>query len=87
MTVVSLRKDGIVDGSPDPEIAETFEKYAAQARSGEIVAMAVIVVRPNGVVATEYYNPSVWLHHLKSGAATLAYRLDAENNSLAGDAK
>ena len=81
--IVSLRKDGVVDGFAEPEIIDTFERYAGQARSGEVAAVAVIIVRPNGVVVTDYYNPSVWLHHLKSGAQTLGYRLDAENQSLA----
>lgn len=83
MTVVSLRKDGVIEGSSEPEIVETFERYAEQARAGEVTAIGIIVVRPNGVVATEYFNPSVWLHHLKSGTQTLGYRLDAENQSLA----
>jgi hypothetical protein len=79
--VVSLRMDGVIDGGPEPEIIETLERYLKQARAGEVVAIGMVLVRPNGVVATDYFNPSVWLHHIKSGAATLGYRLDAENGS------
>jgi len=78
MTVVSLRRDGVVDGATEPEVIATFERYAEQAKAGEVVAVAIVAVRPNGKVSTDYFNPSVWLHHLKSGAATLAYRLDAD---------
>lgn len=86
MSVISLRLDGVVDSAgPEPEVIATLERYLEQARRGEIVSLAIVAVRPNNTVATDYFNPSVWLHHLKSGASTLVYRLDADNESRAPD--
>lgn len=80
--VVSLRADGVVPQiGPEPEVIELLERWLERAKAGEIVSVGLICVAPNGNVGTNYVNTSVWLHHLTSGAATLAYRLQAENPS------
>lgn len=81
--VVALRGSAVsAAGQPEPVIVEMLEDWLARAKAGEVVALALVGVAPNSRVATNFVNPSIWLHHLTSGAATLAYRLQAENPSL-----
>jgi len=81
--IVSLRGSAAsAAGEAEPAVVEMLEVWLARAKAGEIVAIALVGVAPNNRVATNFINPSTWLHHLTSGAATLAYRLQAENPSL-----
>lgn len=81
--VVALRGSAVgAAGQPEPDIVEMLERWLTMAKAGEVVALALVGVAPNQRVATNFVNPSVWLHHLTSGTATLSYRLQAENPSL-----
>lgn len=81
--VVALRGSAAVaQGQSEPEVVEALEDYLERAKRGEIVALCLVGVSPAGNVVTAYRNPSHWLHHMTSGAATLLYRLNAENPSL-----
>ena len=81
--VVALRgSSAVAQGEPEPDIVEMLEDYLSRAKRGEIVAIGIVGVAPNCHVVTSYRNPSHWLHQLTSGAATLSYRLQAENPAL-----
>lgn len=81
--VVALRGSAAVaQGQAEPDVVEVLEDYLERARRGELVAICLVGVNPVGNVVTSYRNPSNWMHHITSGAATLLYRLNAENPSL-----
>lgn len=74
--IVSLRPDGVVpETQGEPTVVEMLEDWLAMARRGEVTAIAIAGVKPNGRVTTSFNNPAQWYHHLVSGAATLMHRL------------
>jgi hypothetical protein len=74
--VVSLRADGVVpEVEGEPDVIVMLEEWLERARRGEVLAVAVAGVKPNGDVTTSFNNPSRWHHHLTSGAAVLLHRL------------
>ena len=76
--VVPLRKDGVVpERDGEPTVLGMLEEWTERARRGDIVAIAIAGVRPNGAVTTSFDNPDRWHHHLVSGVATLMHRLHA----------
>lgn len=59
-----------------PEVVDKLLDLLTRARKGEVVALAVAVVNPNGTVSTGWEIANgPYYHHLASGALTLAIRL------------
>jgi hypothetical protein len=80
---VRLKSGGelrVFDGSSggNPEIVDKLLELLTRARKGEVVAIAMVVVSPNGTVSTGWEIANgPYYHHLSSGALTLAGRMGA----------
>jgi hypothetical protein len=73
MRVLETRPQG------DPEVLEMLIDYLDRARRGELVALAVVSVNPDGTVATAWGGgEGAYYHYIASGAATLLYRIGAD---------
>ena len=70
-----LRVLKTADGG-NPEIVDKLLDLLMRARRGEVVAIAMVAVTPNGTVTTGWeIADGPYYHHLASGALTLAGRM------------
>jgi hypothetical protein len=73
MRVLETRPQG------DPEVLEMLIDYLDRARRGELVALAVVSVSPDGIVATGWGGGGGgYYHEIVSGAATLLHRMGSD---------
>lgn len=64
----------------DPDIVNKLLDLLTRARKGEVVAIAMVVVCPNGTVSTGWETANgPYYHHVASGALTLAGRMGNGN--------
>jgi hypothetical protein len=62
---------------PNAEAVEIMHTHTKRVESGEVVALALVLVEQDGTVATVFSNTDKY-HALVSGVATLAYRLQQD---------
>lgn len=55
----------------EPDVIAALEELLEDARAGNISAVGVVMVRPNGEIGTRTRNPGRFRHQLVAGAAYL----------------
>lgn len=76
--VISLRGDQpVIPDQPVAEVLDLLRRTLAEAERGEIVGIALGVVRPTGRIATEWVEPGGFKHQVVVAVATLSARVGA----------
>lgn len=58
------------------EVIAMLEEYIARAKAGQVLALAIVTVKPGSTIASEWTGAaSGWLHHLISGVSILKHRM------------
>ena len=70
-------------GQPNPTVVDKLEKWLAQAKRGEINAIAAAIARPNGSVSLDYYLGPTGAA-LRVAAASSMLHIDIAREILSG---
>jgi hypothetical protein len=73
---------GHIARSPDggyPEVVANLEAIVAQARRGEIQSFAILMVRPNGNISTQF-TPTIEAHKLVAGCEYMKHDMIVAQN-------
>ena len=70
-------------GSAEPVVVRALRLALAQAERGEIVAVGIVTVKPNGKISHSWECPSEHGHPLVAGCAYLAHDLIANTTRRA----
>lgn len=65
----------LVMGTAEPNVVDALKLALAQAESGEIVALAIVKVKPNGNVGFCWESPNIGGHSLIAGCSYLMHDL------------
>lgn len=79
---------GIAVGKAEPTVVEMLEKYLEEARRGEIIAVGLVIARPNNRVSFPWRCPGHSGHLIVAGCEYLKHDLlcDALKVGIEGDA-
>lgn len=73
---------GHIARSPDggyPEVVADLEAIVAQARRGEIQSFAILMMRPNGTISTQF-TPTIEAHKLVAGCEYMKHDMIVAQN-------
>ena len=80
--VVSLGREGIrASVQVDPGVIKILEDFLDQARAGEAIAGAIVLVRPNATICSAISAPHGGRHHLVAACDYLKQDIIAETDN------
>ena len=80
--VLSLSREGIrASVRVEPEVIKSLENFLDEARRGETIAGAIVLVRPNVTICTAISAPNGGRHHLVAACNYLKQDIIAETDN------
>jgi hypothetical protein len=80
--VISLGREGIrASVRVEPQVIEILEDFLDETRRGEIIAGAIVLVRPNEMICTAASAPHGGRHHLVAACNYLKRDIIAETDN------